>query len=183
MYLIIACTAMPFLVKEEFDAGIHPWVIMYLLQYLIYILIFIFFRSDSTLYKFECEIKTIDKIMKCKNASRFVEKRKTLYFLICSGIPMLLILYSCGILMECEGYISSAIMYLYLFIGLETIMLANAFIFYSVSYRFVILESTLRASSHDELDHFFHIYQLLTEVTEKYKSAYDNVVSTFSVLS
>lgn len=181
--LILTCTALLYLAEEEFDISIHPWVMMYLIQYFIYVLVLIFFRSDSTLYKFECEIKDIDKMMKCEGASRVVEKRKALSIVTYSLIPLLLTLHSCAYLLPCSGYITSSILYIYLLTALETVMILNTFIFYSIYYRFVIFESNLRASSHDDLSYLFHIYQLYTDVAEKYKRSYDHLVSIRKVIN
>lgn len=169
------------------NRAIWTFILLRQCQHFINVLSFLLIRFDCTLYKFELEIEKIDVKMSYKGPC-YVEKFKMLSLFLC---------YLCRLIIHTHFYttsgaftksgsigtVSARILYFVCDISFNTILILFTFLFYSISYRFMIFEENLRMGSFDNSVFCRKLYKSLADLTEKFKSTFEHVVSCLLVFS
>lgn len=157
------------------------WFYIYLVQYMLYILIFSFDQSDASLCRFQYEINEIDVALKCNSAQRSVQIRKqfVLFLLNTYEIGIFIAFFRFHGIFKLLSW-PSTIVYYSIVLSLEYVTVANIFIFYAVYYRLCIFVKKLKTVN-NEVDYYRRLYKLIAEVIEKYKKLFDPIVSILSL--
>lgn len=147
-------------------------------QYVVYVLIFIFKRSDVTFYQLNYDMQVVDLKLRAYKARKCVEKR---FILMIS----LTYTYRIMIYVEYNTFFGSfvkpvwvSVVYFLVILACDTVLMINGYIYYAFYYRLRIFTTNLETSDNQVLLSYQSLYKSIVNIVEKYKSAYDFVVQT-----
>lgn len=180
--VIIQCTFYSALVGTFIIHSTSPldsiiWFITFFLQYSLCTLLLTFIKEDSTFCKLLHDLQTIDIGLKVNSASYNLEAKLLLSIFTCLLIRISLSLLHCMLFKLCDSLSWSLTLYLFIFFGVDVVLLTCAFMFYAINCRLEKLESLVMAESSNFLS-MQHLYKSIVDLAEKHKAGFSPLVSS-----
>lgn len=145
-------------------------------QYVTYVLIFLFKRSDVTILQLYSDIQIFDLKLSAYKAIECVEKRFILLISFCYMYRILLIAVYCSISGHCIKPVWVSILYFLVSLTCDTVLMINTYVYYTFYYRLRIFSTNLKTNDINLWLPHHCLYKSFADVVEKYKNAYDSLV-------
>lgn len=153
------------------------WMILLLNQYAIDVFILLFHRSDTTLFQFSRDLKFIDLKLNAPQ-SKCVERNISILITLDICYRFLMALYSCYLINNCVHNVWPNFVFFAVLITNDIILITNLYVFYAFYKRLQFLNSSLNTTRIKlVISSYISLYKLIADKVEKYKSAYDAIVS------
>lgn len=148
------------------------WLLVCLTQYLLTVLILSLFKPDTTFCNLHAELRDIDAMLQVK-LSNYIEVKIVMCICFCFFERLLFTFIYCRMYDGCQPLWFSYI-FVILYLAVDISLMCYAFVFYSISCRLGKLLSCLEA---DDVEYAQRLYKTIVDLVERYKSAFDTLVS------
>lgn len=152
------------------------WFSLHLILYLFSVSYLTFFQTDATICNLLAELRNVDLKLSVDDALYNLELKIVISILTCFLHRLIFTLCFCFFSNHCIKPFWATIVFLFIYICLEICHVCYTFIFISVNCRLKKLYLALETAE-SNFTSFQCIYKSLIDITEKYKTAFDPVVS------
>lgn len=149
----------------------------YLTQYMICASILAFLKPNTTFCNLHSELRQIDAKLKVNDSLYHLEFKILLSLFLCFAYRIIFTLCFCKFSNRCVQPYWASVVFFFIFICIEICLICYTYIFYSVNCRLEKLLFILTTTD-SNFAFFQHIYKSVVDITERYKAAFDPVVST-----
>lgn len=156
------------------------WFCLHLVFYLFSVSYLSFSKTDATFCNLHVELQKIDTKLKVDDASYNLEIKIMLTILACVIHRLVSTLFFCVLTDNCLKPYWASFIFLLLFNCLAICFVCYMFIFLSANCRLKTLSLALETTETNFIS-LQCIYKMLVDITEKYKNAFDPIVSTYII--